>query len=122
MVNLEDYDDSFIAAIQAALSPELNIERDVYISDITGLAIVKQPSGAMQPLGCPLCLIGVRGQNTLGYPTINNKVLISGDEASEVPTGTPVEVLSNLWLCPQCRMPQQGLLPAFTGRHAMRPE
>jgi hypothetical protein len=122
MAKWEDYEPSFVAAVRAALSPGMDIERDVYISDITGLAILRRSNGAMQPLGCPLCLIGKQGQDTFGYPTINNRVLISGEEATEVPADTPVEILSNLWLCPQCRMPQEGLLPAFTGRQATRPE
>jgi hypothetical protein len=122
MARWEDYDEAFVATIRSALSPEMDIERDVYISDTTGLVILKEANGAMRPLGCPFCLMGTRGQNALGHPTINNRALIPGEEATEIPENTPVEILANLWLCPQCRMPQDRLLPAFTGLQAMRPE
>ena len=122
MARLEEYESAFMAAIRSALAPGLDITRDVHISDATGLAILKQASGAMQPLGCPLCLTGSRGQDALGRPTINHRALIPGEEAAEVPASTPAEILANLWLCPQCRMPQDRLLPAFTGRQATRPE
>jgi hypothetical protein len=86
-----------------------------FVSNSTGLTIVRVNDSNYVPIGCPLCLMGKRGQGSLGQPTINNINLIAGENAEEISSEIPQEIMVNIWLCPQCRMPQKEFVPNFKG-------
>jgi len=82
----------------------------------TGLTLVPNDKNLTQgyrPLGCPQCIDAPLVQDKQGYPTINNVRLLTPEEAGQNIDGTPPELLSNLWLCPNCQTPVNSLLPQF---------
>jgi hypothetical protein len=82
----------------------------------TGLTLIpndKNLAQGFRPIGCPMCIDGKIGQDKEGYPTINNVRLLTPEEAGQDITGIPPELLSNLWLCPNCKTPVNSLLPQF---------
>jgi hypothetical protein len=79
----------------------------------TGLTLIpndKEHKQGYRPLGCPSCIGVTPSQDKHGYPVINGVRLLTPEEAGHNISGVSPELLSNLWLCPNCHTPMNSLL------------
>ena len=77
-----------------------------------GLAfILDKENKQIQALGCSECFDKDVSQNDLGYPTINNRQLMSIYECKNVPENISAFIGANTWLCPNCLIPISKLFP-----------
>lgn len=111
---LTSFGESFVGRVKQHLPSGFTIKDVTVLS--TGLALIpnsKQENQGLKPLGCPECL-GIKSeQDSEGYPTIGGKRLLSYEEANISSAPMSPELVANLWLCPNCRLPVYSLLPQF---------
>jgi hypothetical protein len=74
------------------------------------LAILKDNDN-LYPLGCNLCIEGKIENNKYGYPSIQGKALINATDAFPEHNDIGNEIISNLWICPNCNLPILSLIP-----------
>ena len=74
------------------------------------LAILKNNDN-LYPLGCDLCIESKIENNKYGYPTIQGRNLINAADAFSEHNDIGNEIVSNLWICPNCNLPILNLLP-----------
>lgn len=67
----------------------------------------------LSPVGCSLCFQGVYGQDDDANPTLRGITLLRAEQDTKHAGSLGPSVRANLWLCPQCRIPQARLLPKF---------
>ena len=112
-VEINTFGDEFTRRIKKNLPADFDIQDLKVLS--TGLVLMlnsKTEKQGYRPLGCPECFEKEILQNSDGYPTVNGKKLLTPEEAGHV-LNVPPEVMTNLWLCPNCRLPMYSLLPQF---------
>jgi hypothetical protein len=111
---ITSFEDEFISRVKENLPKEFNIKDLTVLSN--GLVLMPNSTTQKQgyrPLGCPECL-GVKvSQNSEGYPAIGNKKLLTPEEANHPINNISPELVTNLWLCPNCKIPISALLPEF---------
>lgn len=83
----------------------------------SGLAVtIDKEKNVYYPIGCPLCLLGDKGQDVFGYPTIGGKKLIKMEEylqKANYHRDISPEISANMWHCPDCGLLAFDLLPKF---------
>jgi len=104
------YSEDFVNSLKANLPSNVNWNDLIFLD--SGF-ITEFKNGKYFPLGCTLCINAIKSQNSLGEPTINGQNMLNiVDIYSE--HGLPLEVASNVWVCPKCKMPQKDILPKFS--------
>lgn len=91
----------------------INADNRVIISDNGFVAVWNEVRTHLFPIGCDTCLFGKKDQNSQGYPIIAGKPLVPAENKLQLPGEFSAVVNANLWLCPDCQMPQVYLLPNF---------
>jgi len=114
LTEITSFGEEFTSKVKKLLPKELSI-KDLTVLP-TGLVLMpnsKTEKQGFRPLGCPECLGKETSQDSGGYPTIGGKRLLTPEEAQHSVTNVSPELMSNLWLCPNCRLPVSSLLPQF---------
>ncbi len=113
-IELNSFGEEFISRIEQILPKEFNT-KDLKVLP-TGLVLMPNSTKENQgfrPLGCPKCLGKTTSQDSGGYPTIGGERLLTPEEANHSLTDISPELMTNLWLCPNCLIPVSSLLPQF---------
>lgn len=114
LTELNSFGEEFLSRIKKIL-PKGFDTKDLTVLP-TGLVLMPNSTKENQgfrPLGCPKCLGKITSQDSGGYPTIDGERLLTPEEANHSVAGISPELMSNLWLCPNCRIPVSSLLPQF---------
>lgn len=114
LTEINSFGEEFLSRIEKILPKGFNIQDLTVLS--TGLVLMHNSTKEKQgfrPLGCPKCLGKSTSQDSGGYPTIDGERLLTPEQANHSVKDISPEILTNLWLCPNCRIPVGSLLPKF---------
>lgn len=114
LTELNSFGEDFLDRIKTILPKNVHTE-DLKILP-SGLVLIqnsKMENQGFRPLGCPTCLGKTTSQDSGGYPTIDGQRLLTPEEANHPVANISPELMTNLWLCPNCRIPVSSLLPQF---------
>jgi hypothetical protein len=114
LINFTSLNKEFTNRIVSILPKNFNL-KDLKMLE-NGLVLMPNSldeNSGFKPLGCPKCLGVSTSQDSGGYPTLNGERLLTPEEANHSVKGVAPEILSNLWLCPNCQLPISSLLPKY---------